>query len=183
MDQTPTDSRIETRGINRPVSFSLSPDAETCTKIAAELGIRGIRKLRFEGVIRPRGSSDLELLARIGVTVIQDCVVTLEPVTTRIDEDIVRVYLADLTEPEGEEVEMPEDETEEQKPAVLDLQGIMVEAIALALPEFPRAEGLDPVEMTITEPGKTPLSDDDVKPFAALKSLRDKLDGTDGEKG
>lgn len=183
MTETNPKTQIETRDLNRTVPFSLAPDAAFCAALADELDIRGVRKLRFDGELRPSGDRDLELNARLGVTVVQDCVVTLEPVTTRIDEDVTRIYLANMPDPEGEEAEMPEDDTQEQKPAQIDLNAVMAEAVALALPAFPRAEGVEPVELSVTEPGKAPLTDDDVKPFAALKSLRDKLDDTDGEKG
>lgn len=171
---------IETRNVTRPVPFAVTPDAEAMAALAEELGIVAIRKLRFDGELRPDGERDLLLEARLGVTVVQSCVVTLEPVTTRIDEDVTRRYLAEMPEPEADEVEMPEDETAEQKPAAIDLEAVMAEAVALALPDFPRAEGVDAVDMSVTEPGKTPMTDDDAKPFAALKSLRDKLgDGGD----
>ena len=55
-------------------------------------------------------------------------------------------------------------------------------ALALAIPPWPRAPGVEPVEMSVTEPGKEAMTNDDVKPFAALKSLRDKLaNDDDGE--
>ena len=59
----------------------------------------------------------------------------------------------------------------------------MVEALALALPPWPRAEGVDAVALSVTEPGKQAMTDDDAKPFAALKSLRGNLEGDAGENG
>ena len=57
----------------------------------------------------------------------------------------------------------------------------MVEALALALPTWPRTEGVEPVTLSVTEPGKTPMSDEDAKPFAALKSLAEKAANDPGE--
>ena len=57
----------------------------------------------------------------------------------------------------------------------------MEEALVLALPDWPRAEGVEPVDLTVTEPGVTPMTDDDAKPFAGLKSLRDRMAGEDGD--
>ncbi len=70
---------------------------------------------------------------------------------------------------------MPEDDSAEPLPVTIDLGEVMAEALALELPPWPRAEGVEPVEMSVTEPGKTPMTDDDAKPFAGLKALRDKL--------
>ena len=74
---------------------------------------------------------------------------------------------------------MPEDDTLEDLPSEIDLDELLSEALSLALPEWPRAKGVDPVDMAVTEPGKTPMSDEDTKPFAALKSLKDGLGNTD----
>ncbi len=155
------------------------PGAETRRAIADDLGLIELRKLRFEGRLEPEGRRDWRLVARLGATVVQPCVVTLAPVTTRIDEDVTRAWRADFAEPEGDEVEVPEVVDDEPLGQVIDIGAVMVEALALALPVYPRAEGaaLDGAE--VTEPGKTALSDDDVKPFAGLAGLRDKLTGGD----
>ena len=68
-------------------------------------------------------------------------------------------------------------------PTTLNLAEVMAEALALALPPWPRAPGVDPVDITVTEPGKAPLEDADLKPFAELKSLRDSLSDTGSEEG
>ena len=166
--------------LKRKTSFDLAPDAPARAKIAETLGILGVKKLTFSGHLSPTGKRDWTLSARLGATVVQPCVVTLDPVTTRIDEDVTRQYLADMPDlSEAAEAEMPDDDTAEPLPETLDLQRIMEEALALALPPWPRAPGVEPVEITVTEPGQTPMSDDDVKPFAALKSLQQKLKNGD----
>jgi uncharacterized metal-binding protein YceD (DUF177 family) len=160
----------------KPHRFALEPAPEACAAVAEALGIRGVRKLRFAGTLHPDGGRDWRLRADLGATVVQDCVVTLEPVTTRIEEEATRAYRADFAPPEGPEVEMPEDETAEPLPAALDLAQVMIEALALALPPYPRAPGAETGEAVFTEPGKTPLRDADLRPFAGLAGLRDALD-------
>lgn len=159
----------------------LEPDAAARAALAAALGIPAIRKLRFDARLAPRGKRDWVLRADLGATVVQDCVATLAPVTTRIDEAVQRVYLAAYEEPEGGEVEMPEDDTAEPLPATLDLYAVLHEALALALPPFPRAGGAAPADTAVTEPGKTPMTEAEAKPFAGLAGLRDKLAGEPGD--
>ena len=172
---------IKTLGVHEPETFALLPDAEARAALANELGIRGVRKLSFKGEVRPLGNRDLELQAMLGATVVQDCVVSGSPVVTRIDEPVERRYLDDLPQPTGDEEEMPEDENADPLPVTLDLAALMSEALALALPSWPRAEDVDFVDLTVTEPGKTPMTDDDTKPFAALKALAEKpADDPDG---
>ncbi|CUX81753.1 MAG: putative metal-binding protein [Roseibaca calidilacus] len=163
----------------KPREILIEPDAATCAAIAQYLGLSAVRKMRFHGQLAPLGARDWEVSGSLGATVVQPCAVTLAPVTTRIDERIQRHFIADWSEPEGEEVEMTLDDRQEPLGGRIDLSAIVVEALALALPEFPRAEGaaLNPEGVLRTAPeGETPLDDDAVKPFAGLAALRDKLD-------
>ena len=152
-------------------NFALDPPAEVRKALAERLDILGLRKLRFAGRLEPDGKRDWRLLAELGATAVQSCVVTLAPVTTRIDEDVERLYVADMPGlPEAEEVEMP-DETVEPLPAALDLGAVMAEALALALPAWPRAEGAGSDNRAFAEPGTRPMTDEDTRPFAGLKDL------------
>ncbi|WP_417524853.1 YceD family protein [Marinovum sp.] len=165
---------------NRPHTFSLTPNEPERRALAGELDVTALRKLRFEGEIRSQGKRDFVLTGRLGATVVQPCVQTLEPVTTRIDAEIVRRYLSDWDEvaQEGAETEMPEDDTSEPLGSHIDPHAVMVEALALHIPDYPRAEDAPPLgEMVVTEPGKAPLRDEDTKPFAALAALKAKTEG------
>ncbi len=170
-------SVLATAKVLKPVGFALRPDEAARAEIIARLELLGLRKLSFAGAVAPDGSRDLVLTAKLGATAVQACVVTGEPVTTRIDTQVTRRYLADFEEPEGDEIEMPEDDSAEPLPASIDLGAVMEEALSLALPDFPRAEGVDAVDLTVTEPGVAPMTDEDAKPFAGLKALKDKLGG------
>ena len=152
------------------VPFELAPEAEARAAVAAELGLPGVRKLRFAGRLLPEGRQDWRLDADLGATVVQDCVVTLEPVVTRIDERIARRYVQGFREPEGGEAEVPEEDVE-ALPASLDLGEVMVEALALALPPYPRAEGVTLGEVVAAEPGVEPLTEETRKPFAELRDV------------
>ena len=71
---------------------------------------------------------------------------------------------------------MPEDDEAEPLPAVLDLSEVMQEALALALPAFPRAEGVELGEAVYTEPGAEPMTEEKVKPFAGLAALKKRME-------
>lgn len=156
-------------------SVRVEPGGETRRALADALGIIDLRKFRLEGTLSPLGKGDWRLEATLGATIVQPCVVTLEPLTTRIDEPIERVFLADPEPaPEGES-EMPEDDGQEPLGDVIDLWSIAQEALALALPTYPRAPGAEIGSAQFSEPGVVPLTDDAVKPFSGLAKLRDKL--------
>lgn len=172
---TPRPLKMAALSRHQPFTFLIEPDAEARAALAGELGITQVRKLRFAGALTPEGRADWLLQADLGATVVQPCVVTLAPVTTRIDQTVTRRYLVRWQDPEaGSETEMPEDDTAEPLPEVLDLAEVMAEALALALPDYPRADGADLGEAVFTEPGAEPLTEERVHPFAALAKLKDK---------
>lgn len=161
---------------HKPTRLVLEPDDAALEALAAALGVNSIRKLRFEAELRPLTGRDWSLRGRFGATVTQPCVVTLAPVTTRVEDAFERHYLADMTAvAEPGEAEMPEDVDAEPLPEWLDLGTVLTEALALALPQYPRAEGVEMGEARFAEKGVIPLSDEDLKPFAGLAKLRGKL--------
>lgn len=168
--------RLSDLSNRKATPFSLVPDAGARATIAAELGIEAIRKLRFDGELRPSGAKDWQLDGMLGATVVQLCVVTLAPVTTRIDEAVRRSFLAELPEVTGTEVEMPEDDTVEALRESLDLAEVMIEALSLALPPYPRAEGATLGEAVFAPKGVSPMRDEEAKPFAGLAALRENLE-------
>lgn len=162
----------------RPTQVHLTPDEAECAAIAEALDVQAVRKLRFDVKLTPMGKTDWHLTGDLAGTVVQSCVVTLDPVTTRIEEPLERKYLAELPEPGIGEVEMPEDDSVEPLKPEIDLIDILVEALALALPPYPRSKSADLGEYVVTEPGATPLTASEMKPFAGLAGLRDKLAGS-----
>ena len=160
---------------NAPTLFEILPDHDALDRLTRDLGITEIRKLRFAGELRALGKRDWQLNAELGATVVQPCVVTLQPVTTRIDTLVARQFLSDLPEPQGEEVEMPEDDDQELLGDTIDVAAVMQEALALAVPQYPRAAQAELGEAVFTEPGKNAMRDEDTRPFAQLAGLRDAL--------
>lgn len=151
--------------------FRLAPDAGAREDIAASLDLIDLPELLFEGEIAPAGRADFTLTGRLRARAVQACVVSLAPVPAQVDEKVARRFLADWAAPEGEEVEMPEDDSAEPLPEVIDLIEILREALALALPLYPRAPGADLGEAVFAADGTQPLRDRDLRPFAGLAAL------------
>ena len=169
--------RIADLNPKRPVRFEIVPDPKSLIAIAADLDLIALRKLRFAGTLTAKGKRDWHLDAKLGATVVQACVVTLDPVTSRVDEPVSRRYLADFDEMQESPDETHLDDTAEPLPATLNLRDIAVEALALALPLFPRVDGAELPETVVTEPGQEPLTQEATKPFAGLADLKKKMEG------
>lgn len=165
----------------KPTRFALVPDASLRAGIVTELDLLSLTHLSFKGEIRPSGARDFVLEARLEAVAVQACGLTLAPVKTRIAEDITRLYVADWVEPTGEEAEMSADDTSEAMPEVIDAAFVAVEALALALPQYPRAPGAAFAPVAAAPEGVAPLRDDDLKPFAGLAALKARLGDTADE--
>lgn len=180
-----TPKRVDTRAqipvadmpSGRIVTFDLVFDEEALAAAANELDILGIQKLRLSGTLSPKGRSDWSLEAELGATITQACVVSLDPVKTRIDETVTRSFVTDWHEPDPDTViEMPEDVDQEPLGTLIDLQSIAIESVALAMPDYPRSDSAALEETVFSEPGVKPMSDEDAKPFAGLAALKEKMD-------
>ena len=166
----------------KPARFDLTADADERAAIATELGLLGLRKLRFQGNVRADGRRDWRLSAHLGATVVQPCVVSLQPVTTRIRENVTRRFLRDWppAAETGDEVEMPEDESIDPLEETIDLDTILIEALVLALPTWPRRDGATLGQTGFAPPGVAPLTDGRNRPFAGLSALKKKLENGGG---
>lgn len=151
--------------------FAVTPDAAQRAALAAWLGISAIEALAFTGQIAPAGRTDWLLTGRLNARVVQPCVVTLAPVRTTLDDEVRRRFTPHAIDPEGDEVEMPEDDTLEPLGSHIDLGAVMIEALELALPLYPRAEGA-----ALDAPAEDEPAEDTRKPFAGLADLLGKKD-------
>ncbi|SHG32543.1 YceD family protein [Cognatishimia maritima] len=164
---------------NQKTSFLITADDEDLRLLAEDVAVTAFKKLRFEGTIAALGKRDWQLNADLGFTVVQPCIVSLDPVTTRVDVPVYRQFLANYEAPQDEEYELTEEENTEALSAEINVLDVLREALALALPLYPRKEGVSLAQTNFTEPGKKAMTDEDARPFAGLESLRDKLAGKD----
>lgn len=141
--------------------------------IAEQLRISAVDRLeaklkldRFRGGLRVHG--------RVEAATVQPCIITFVPVRQEMSEDFDRIFLPASEQPKSA-VSHPEmfvdlegdDQPDYFEGHEVDLSEAIVEAVALALDPYPRAEGasLDDVVK--------PDDNDEVSPFAGLKSLLD----------
>jgi uncharacterized metal-binding protein YceD (DUF177 family) len=152
--------------------FEAAPTATEAAALARLLGASAVRKMRFAGRLTPAERGGWQLEGRLGATVVQPCVVTLEPVTTRIDQPVRRTWLPEAGRPAVAEVVLDADVDDEPEPLGerIDLGLVATEALALAMPAYPRKPGAALVSPADADDGERP------RPFAALAALRGKLD-------
>lgn len=158
----------------RPVSLARIPEAgreerleanaAECAALARRFGIPAVNRLRAVLRLRPEPGGAVRVEGRMEAEVVQDCVVTLEPVVQPVAEAVALRILpegADFSDdPEGP------DEVAAEGDAV-DLGEALAEQLALALDPYPRAPGA-----ALPGEGEAGAEAPTSGPFAALAALR-----------
>lgn len=167
-------------GFSRPVRVdALEPagrsfewqasDAERID-LAAFLGLDRLDGLQISGRIEPGRKGDVHVSAAFAADVVQTCVVTLEPVETRIVDTVERVFTLRAGVAAGREIDLTPDAEDPPDPVEggeVDIGAVVVEALALAIDPYPRKKGA----VLEYQPADAP----DPGPFAALAKLKNRL--------
>ncbi len=138
-----------------------------CAALALRFGITAVNRFSADLLLKPEPGGGVAIDGRIAAEVMQDCVVTLEPVVQQVDEPVHLRILGP-----GEECsEDPEAPDEVEAPGgVADLGEALAEQLALALDPYPRAPGAVLPGEVAGDPEAAP--EPPANPFASLAALR-----------
>lgn len=156
-------------------AFDIAPDAAEAAALARLLDAQAVKKLRFKGRLAPAPDGAWRLEAALGATVTQTCVVSLEPVVARVDAPVRRLFAPGAAAPTAEVVVGVEDDETEPLGPEIDLGLVATEALALALPAYPRRSDARLEIAASAPPGAAPLPEPEVRPFGALAALRARM--------
>lgn len=173
--------QVQTLSRGRATRFDLRPSEPERAAIATFLGLHSLEALRLKGDLMPRGAEGWRAKGRLTANLAQSCVITLAPVPQKVDERVVRDYLPEAELEVGDDVtlDIEGDDDPDGFTDQIDLGHLLIEALALALEPYPRAPDAELPDQQFAPPGVEPLTDDVLKPFAKLASLREKLAGDD----
>ncbi|MBA3519191.1 MAG: DUF177 domain-containing protein [Rhizobiales bacterium] len=151
--------------------YHIEADAEERRRLADALGIPEVAALEADLEVRPVGGQSLAVRGALKASVVQNCVVTLEPFSQEVAEAIdLTLMRAEAGPPGLRGGEVLIDAFEPDGPDLfhhgrIDLGIIVAEHLALGLDPYPRAPGID---------FSGHLEDDsaaDPSPFATLARL------------
>jgi uncharacterized metal-binding protein YceD (DUF177 family) len=180
-----------------PAHYKIVAGDDARAELADRFGIIGIDELSADvTVTRERGGSMFRVAGIVRGVAVQECVATLEPVSTTIEEsfdaffndapDVVSFAKAKADHTarvkQDAEIEMlDEDEAPELvRDGVIDIAEVAAQFFALGLPAYPRKD-VPVVEVRVGDDGLAPDTGDDDpslnpdSPFAALKAWRDDM--------
>jgi hypothetical protein len=155
--------------------FDLRADAATRAAVARAARIPGVTNLEAAFELTRLGLDGLQVVGQVSAAVEQACVVTLEPITSRIEESIDLVFEHGAPRagagPDGAE----DGQSERPEPLVdrtVDLGALAVEYLMLGIDPYPRKPGAV-FRAPVSKGG-------DAGPFAGLAKLKKKPGGTTG---
>jgi uncharacterized metal-binding protein YceD (DUF177 family) len=159
-----------------PVVLEDIPEAGLHVEIDAPESVRsdvvplaGLRELpRLSAIFDlARRGAGVRVTGRVSARVGQNCVVTLEPIESDLEEPVDLAFAPAAAEASQTEAEDGEETPEPLLDGKVDLGVIATEFLLLGIDPYPRKAGAEFV------PVKT--DDDSAKPFAALEALKKRL--------
>ncbi len=154
--------------------LDLRATAGECAALARRFGLIAIAGLRASGGLRRSDRGRVRLRVTLEAAVTQTCVVTLDPVANRIEEDLDILF-----EPERRAsavLDIAFDPASDREPLAgdsLDLGEVIAEELAVALDPYPRKPGVA-VEIGPGGSGGRGREPPPGGPFEALAALRRK---------
>ena len=177
------DSLVRFSEINqsKPFEFHLKLSNQKASELIERLDLLNIKKISFMGKLYPLSLNEWSLKAELRATVKQKCVISFKPVQTIVHETINRTFSPSASQ-NASEVDDDDgtspvifDDTLHEFNDEIDLAEIIFEELTLVLPLYPKIKGAKLGEYSVTEPGTRPLNEENLKPFAQLSELKDKL--------
>jgi uncharacterized metal-binding protein YceD (DUF177 family) len=159
--------RLPSQGAN----YAIKASPEECAGLMKRFGLLSLSQLSADVDVTPMTGGFYRLTATLSADLEQACIVTLDPVATRIEEPFELLF-----GPVGSEPELLLDSVEETveplEGGVIDIGETVAQQLSLALDPFPRAPGakIEGEIAVFDEP--QPKS-----PFGALAKLRKSRDG------
>ena len=151
------------------VHVDLVADPPTREAVAKFVGVLEVVHLEAHFDLLRVGSDDLRVAGNVRATVVQACVVTLDPVRNDIDEPISLIFAPPGSTPDAnpatsmQSVDI-EDSLEELREGSVDLGAIATEFLLLGIDPYPRKPGV-----AFDSPAE---GDPSAHPFAALAALK-----------
>lgn len=151
----------------------LAPDSEQRANIAAWAGVEGIKSLIAEAGLSKLSATQFLAKFKLRAEIEQNCVATLEPMTSIISKDFSRllnfspVGLQQAVAAHSSVLDIAEEEgPEEIESLCYDLAGPVLEELVLSIDPYPHMASFQP-------PVEAETADSDAQsPFAVLKSLK-----------
>jgi uncharacterized metal-binding protein YceD (DUF177 family) len=154
--------------------FDLVADARTRAAVAKVAGVPGMSRLEAVFEFIRHGSDGVRVVGHVIATVKQNCVLSLQPMENKIEEEFDLVFMPPRSPPvsaDGAEELPPSDEPPETlQDGTVDIGAVATEFLILGIDPYPRKPG------SVFDAPKAKESEAS-RPFAGLAVLKKGKDG------
>ncbi|MDN5929074.1 MAG: DUF177 domain-containing protein [Hyphomicrobiales bacterium] len=154
--------RLPKKGMPVTIDASLEQRAS----LAREHGLLDVRKFHAVLVVSPWKRDGVSVSGCVEGDIVQECIVTLEPVDARIEEEVWAVFIPEGSNlgrddrfSAGEVILDPEgpDAPESFSGTQIDVGALAEQFFALGIDPYPRKEGIEPFPKADVEEDSQPL--------------------------
>jgi len=168
--------RLEEIAASGGLTEEIRASAEECARLAARFGLLKLENLKAEVTLRMVAGAAVLVTGRLEAQVSQACVVTLEPVASKVvSQFAVRYISSGLAEgvPEEElDLDFAEEDVEPLAGDTIDIGEVVAQYLALALDPYPRKAGAE--YAAGGKDGVAEVESKELNPFAILKNLKER---------
>jgi len=160
-----------------PITVRISADPADLKRLGRQWGVPEVLSFEVELELGRWKRDGIRVKGHVSSSIVQECVVTLEPVAQQIEEDLESVFLPEdsrlakrtidgngemFLDPDGPD--LPELFSGDS----IDVGAVAAEFAALSIDAYPRKEGLDYTDRIESDS----TSDKKASPFAVLQGLK-----------
>jgi hypothetical protein len=154
--------RLPKKGM--PVTIDASPEQRAA--LAREHGLLDVKKVHADLVVSPWKRDGVSVSGHVEGDIVQECVVTLDPVDAHIEEAVSAVFIPEGSNlsrydqfSAGEMILDPEgpDAPESFSGTQIDVGALAEQFFALGIDPYPRKEGIEPFARADVEEDSQPL--------------------------
>lgn len=174
-----------TRLPSKGLTIKLEPDDDTRAKLATQCDVLSISEFFAQLNVKSWHKDGVRVSGPLSATLIQSCILTLEPVPESISTQIDAVFV-----PSSSKLAKPKINAETQELIIeaegddvpelfelpsLDVGAVAAEFFALELNPYPKAPDADETAASVMVQDDETSDDAKENPFASLAKIRDKL--------
>ena len=156
-------------------NFQHTCSTSELTELQENLNVEKLLSFSFKGRLVRQNNKRYELRASFTATTVQNCIVTWKPIKAVITDKIERHYSEEQVEHKVGDVSLDINSKDlELIRKELNIGAVVIEALCLAIPDYPRKKNVRFAGATITSSGLKPLDKNLSNPFLILKDFLNK---------
>lgn len=156
-----------------PSHFKFDANPAERAALADRFGLVSLDRFHASFSLRRLRKDLIRLKGHISASLVQACVVTLEPIPAEIAEDVELDFSETEADP-GEEIDLDAEAADGPEPLIggmIDLGEVAAEQLGLAIDPYPRKAGAEVPAEWKADPAAEPEPVAKINPFAALDKL------------